>query len=125
MTFQARKVLRAIRSCQPFLGCLVYYDENEKRFMSMQDDALAENAKVKTRSVRYSDPDLSSILRMLSDEGYITIVDQNYVSVTHSGNHRAQVLVYRTLCFLAKSVVVPILVSILTTIALHIIQGRL
>ena len=119
MSIQSNKVLRDLVESQRFDGNMIAVDFNQKCFGGLRESDECD----KVRVFRYSSTEMVSIFRHLSREGYIEDVSNGrweLLIVTHSGNHRTQSRITLFLKFLSSSVLVPIIVALLTSVAYHI-----
>lgn len=126
MTLQSLSVLLALRRCTRFEGTPVFVDPEEHRFAECEPDAWSRKYRFKPRSARIpvSDSSLDSVLDYLNETGMIDEPD-DYITLTHSGFHFRQTLFFGALTFLAHSVLLPIIVAFLTSLAVYYFGGLL
>ena len=91
---------------------ILYLDFPHKHILNKQHQKI---------SLDNLSPEIEGILRLLVDENYIIYDDPSHYPngefrLTHKGLHWRQIHNKSILIYLLKSVVVPIVVSILTTI---------
>ena len=112
LSVQELRLLRLLKAVQ----------RTEDNFVRLDFDsqiAKTANSPNKERSVAPFSPHLVSILRDLEKQGCVRFMAPNTcrpVQVTHAGWHLFQFSVFEFLRFLGRSVLVPIIVSIITTI---------
>lgn len=120
MTLQSLSVLLALRRCTRFEGAPVFVDPEEYRFVECEPDTWSRKYRFKPRSARIpvSDSSLDSVLDYLNETGMIDEPD-DYITLTHSGFHFRQTIFFNVLTFLMHSVLLPIIVAFLTSLAVH------
>ena len=112
MTPDCRKMLKVLRKIQPKEGGLLLFvepfDSSEGHFnvMSSSEDIPLPFPTAKTRS----------ILDELESRGLISFPHQSVFTVTHAGWHTNFIAWERFRDFMIKSVLVPIAVSLATSI---------
>lgn len=99
---------------------------NSKKVLKAIQFLCAEENKTSTLDIKIflnnkvQDEDLFGCVHILENDGYIQISEENdlyiQVSLTHKGKHYAEELRAKVLHFLYVSVLVPIGVSIVTTL---------
>lgn len=113
MTVQAFRLLRKLKKSQMNLNELVYIDYDAMTASTIHESGKPFE-KVNLKAYRTS---LDSTLRYLFERKYIDYDgDHSVVQVLHSGWHLGQTMLSNFLGFLFKSVFVPIVVSLLTTL---------
>lgn len=120
MSLQSNRVLRDLLKCQRFEGNAIFVDY-EKETLSGCCESHESDVVVR---FRYPSPVMLSIFKQLSDDGFIVDCSDDqwrYLKVTHSGNHFSQSRAVKLLSFLSSSVLVPIIVTILTSAAFHLL----
>lgn len=117
MTKQAHSVLRKLRKAQ--------ITENGEIFIDFSDmtASTCHSGSEPCVTVDLSDyrNSLSSILGYLTEQGYLRKLYTDYYSVRHPGFHVGQTRWAAFCSFLVQSIVTPIIVTILTTLALRLI----
>lgn len=123
MTIQAFRLLRFLKSVQISEMNLVYLDyENQKA-----ETITAESHKEVQKAMKKYYHFLTPTLEFLANDGFIKIVHpDNYhiIQVLHPGWHYIQSLMNQLLKFIAKSVIVPILVAFFTTLITLWLQNK-
>lgn len=118
MTKQAHSVLRKLRKAQ--------ITENGEVFINFTDMTActchAENEPCVTVDLSDYRDSLDSILGYLTEQGYLRKLYTDYYSVRHPGFHVAQTRWSAFCSFLVQSIVTPIIVTILTTLALRLLD---
>lgn len=117
MTKQAHSVLRKLRRAQ--------ITENGEIFINFSDmtASTCHSGDEPCVTVDLSDyrDSLGAILGYLVEQGYIRKRYADYYSVRHSGFHVGQTRWAAFCSFLVQSIVTPIVVTILTTLALRLL----
>lgn len=117
-SLQELRLLRLLKAVQQSEMNYVELDFEEKTASTFQ---LPEASNRPPRSASLSPlfPSLMPTLDALEKHDCIRLVKPNsycIIQLTHTGWHLSQLLLWKFLCFLGKSVLVPIVVSIITTI---------
>lgn len=119
MTLQSLYVLHCLRFCTRCDGTPVYLDFSERRFMESEpDDWNRRRFKARTMPMLLSHSALDSALAYLCESGLIGETSE-YITLTHSGFHFRQTIFFNALTFLMHSVLLPIIVAFLTSLAVH------
>lgn len=110
LTIQTYKLLRKLRPIsQPYV--LKYQAESH-------NPVIVDFNQLKTNKSSYSGTTVIADkheLNYLEDEGYITIYSNNrMIDLTHKGRQIVQISLYQFIIFIAKSVIVPMIVAYLT-----------
>lgn len=117
MTKQAHSVLRKLRKAQ--------ITENGEIFINFSDMTAStchsENQPCVTVDLSAYRDSLGAILCYLTEQGYLRKLYTDYYSVRHPGFHVAQTRWSAFCSFLVQSIVTPIIVTILTTLALRLL----
>lgn len=112
MTIQALIFLSRLRFVQMSEENTVYFCSGQKTFHTIVEaDSPRRSWKCK-RSLN----ELTSMIEYLVDEKLLTHPQPEYLHLTYRGYHYIQTLVTLFLAFLLRSIVVPILVSVATTL---------
>ena len=112
MTFQSYSLLRKLRRCQQCEDYTIRIDPNklEVEISSIYGQPVPVSLK------RY-ECRLQSMLTSLHEDGYLADppkLDRYYTRVPHAGWHVVQDVGRKVCAFLAESILVPIVVSIIT-----------
>lgn len=115
-----------------FLGKLKKVQQTEDLSFGLDADTMkvfticANSAYARTVDLSEHRDNAESLLRYLSDIGYISYDgDSTNGQVLHKGWHWKQTLLSDFIRFLVKSVLVPILVSIVTALITVLVTSRL
>ena len=120
MSVQSNRVLRDLLKCQRIEGSEIFVNYSENKLYEFHE-STEERKPVK---FRYHSSAMISIFNHLSREGFIKDISGghwNALILTHAGNHRAQSRVSKLLNFLSTSILVPIIVALLTSVAYHLL----
>lgn len=123
----AAKILRKLRSCQRHHGMTVFvnYDTGEFLPESLDSgkcgDCLDHEHSV---SFKQSRAELTLIFEELARVGYIkdAAPEWNSITVTHIGHHRMYAALTEFSLFLFRSILVPVTVSAVTAVVVHLIS---
>lgn len=117
MTIQARRLLKKLKKAQFNQDEQIYIDFNEMTVCGVH----AEGQPYTECSLKAYKDSIQSILYYLKGLGYIDYDDFGQAKVLHSGWKRGQIHFNRFLNFLLTSIVVPIFVSVVTSILVTLI----
>ena len=127
MTIQAFFLLLILRGVQQNEGYCVEIDNMNTMVSTYGCDV----SKTKNRSIDKHWSSVESCIDYLCRDGYLAILDETndsgdmLIKVKHEGFHIIQYLAVRFCKTLTKSVVLPIIVSIITTLITIWINGKL
>ena len=121
MTLQSAFLLHKLRRAQLTEDGEVYLDLKEMTASTVHD----VNAPCKTVKLRLFRKSINSILQYLESTGYIQQTGYDNFQVLHSGWHTTQSFLTKLCNFLVKSILTPIVVSIITTLLTAWVCGLL
>lgn len=121
MTIQALSFIRKIRKAQITEHGSVYIDFDNM----LASTCHTANEPCVTVSLKRYRNSARAILAYLQDLGYIKYDRPDYVDVLHKGWHITQSFVSTLGAFLVKSILIPIVVSIITTLIAAWLSGLL
>lgn len=121
MTVQSKRLLKQLKKAQATPDSSVYIDFDGMTVSGVH--AKGEDfVKVNLDKYRNS---IHSILQYLKDQEYIEYTSLGHAKVLHSGWHVTQTAFSSFSKFLLKSILVPIAVSLLTTVLIRIVEAFL
>lgn len=122
MIYPARKMLKALRS--------IVETEDDEIFISFQDKIifLVQDANRPSISKPFpvKDPSPQGTFKALEQDGYISINEElgfQYCKLTYKAFHKRKLYLEDIRSFVIKSVIIPISVSILTTLIILLLQS--
>lgn len=121
MTLQAALLLWALKRAQKHEDGEIYINF-EKHTASPVLDANQSSKPIKLWFCKNS---IKSILQHLENSGYIQQTGFEYFQVLHYGWHTTQSFLTEVCNFLVKSILTPIVVSIITTLLTAWVSGLL
>lgn len=123
MTIQSFITLFKFRICQFAEGELIYIDYKNQCFKRMEPDILPKNKKYSEKSIEFSQTPskLFSVLSSLREDGLIEWEEEDYLKVSHRGCHIGQIILGNVLHFLSHSILLPIVVSLITSIVVYLV----
>lgn len=118
----ARKMLKALRS--------IVKTEDDVIFIAYQDKTLSlvHNANTPTISIPFpvKDPSPQGTIKALEHDGYISIREDygfQYCTLTYKAFHKRRLLLEDIRSFVIRSIIIPISVSIVTTLIILLLQS--
>lgn len=121
MTRQARRLLAKMKKAQGIPDGTVYIDFDKMTVAGVHakgEDFVRMNLKQYKGSIH-------TALQYLQDQGYIEYSSRGYAQVLHAGWHVIQTEFTAFSQFLFKSILVPVAVSLLTTVLIRIVEAFL
>ena len=120
---QSSKVLKDLRKCQCAKGVYIYVDFDTGETIGTVDGFEIDRSKA--LKFRFPGPKMILAFEDLLGRGLIKCSSGHwtYICVTMAGNHDKQYALHNFISFMAKSVLVPILVSAATALVTLWIQG--
>lgn len=118
---ESNNVLHLLQKASPTEGGIVYVDL-KKEFLKELDNPSAPELQFP-----YPADQMISIFRKLSGDGYLRKYQSDWelLVLTHEGYHSKQTFLRDLGKFLLKSVVIPIIVSAITSIVVYHIEAYL
>ena len=121
MTVQSKRLLKHLKKAQATPDGTIYIDFENMTVSGVH--AKGEDfVKVNLEKYRNS---IHSILQYLKDQEYIEYTSMGHGKVLHTGWHIAQTAFASLSRFLFKSILVPITVSLLTTVLIRVVEAFL